>query len=297
LFDRRVVWHRTPNQGKRAAQLVGLDCEPDADFVLTVDSDSILDRFALEEILRPMSDPTVQAATGTCLVRNRSRNLVTRLTDLEFVGGNFVTRRARSRLGAVAPTSGPLAIYRAEILRDNREDYLTSGTYGDDRRLTHYSLLRGRVVMCDRAIVEMEMPTNVATLYRQRVRWFKGYVKYLPWELAHLSGAALALRLWNTVLVAVMPLVLAAAFVLVPLTQHTFYWQPWAYWCVLLYAQTLAYAVGRPHMPARERWLTWLVGTPMLIPLQFVVLRPALVNAVFRVRDDQWVTRDPLPNA
>jgi hypothetical protein len=48
-------------------------------------------------------------------------------------------------------------------------------------------------------------------------------------------------------------------------------------------------------MSAGERWLTWLIGTPMLIGLQFFVLRPALFNAVLRVRNDQWVTRDPKP--
>jgi bacteriorhodopsin len=48
-------------------------------------------------------------------------------------------------------------------------------------------------------------------------------------------------------------------------------------------------------MTARARWLTWLIGTPCLILLQFFVLRPALYNAVFRVRNDAWVTRDVAP--
>jgi hyaluronan synthase len=288
----RVFWHRTENHGKRAAQIYGFDHEPNADFVLTVDSDSIVDRHALEEILRAMSAPGVQAVTGTCLVRNRTQSLITRLTDLEFVSGNFVTRRARSCLGAVAPTSGPLSLYRADIVRANRDDYLTSGTYGDDRRLTHYSLLRGRVVVCDTAIVEMEMPATIKALYRQRVRWSKGYVKYLPWELGHLSGAALLLRMWNTVLVAVMPLVFITAFVIAPLSNHQIYWTAWIYWCLLLYAQTLTYAIGRPWVSAWRRWLTWLIGTPFLIVLQLALLRPALYHAALTVRNEAWATRD-----
>jgi hyaluronan synthase len=292
-FDHPLVtWHRTPNQGKRAAQIHGLRHQLDADFVLTVDSDSIVDKYALEELLRAMSAPNVQAVTGTCLVRNRSENLITRLTDLEFVSGNFVARRARSAVGAVAPTSGPLSLYRAAIVIDNAEDYLTSGTYGDDRRLTHYSLLRGRVVVCDTAIVEMEMPDTLRSLYRQRVRWCKGYVKYLPWELAHLNGAALLLRVWNTVLIAVMPFVFVTAFVLVPVTTHKVYWVAWVYWCLLLYAGTLTYAIGRPWLSRRQRWLTWLIGTPFLIVLQLFVLRPALFHAGLTIRNEKWGTRD-----
>ena len=288
----RVFWHRTANQGKRAAQIYGLRHQLDADFVLTVDSDSIVDKYALEEILRAMSAPNVQAVTGTCLVRNRSENLITRLTDLEFVSGNFVARRARSALGAVAPTSGPLSLYRAAVVIDNAEDYLTSGTYGDDRRLTHYSLLRGRVVVCDTAIVEMEMPSTIRSLYRQRVRWCKGYMKYLPWELANLSGAALVLRMWNTVLIMIMPFVFVTAFVVIPVTTHKIYWIAWLYWCLLLYASTLTYAIGRPWLSRRQRWLTWLIGTPFLIVLQLLILRPALFHAGLTVRDESWGTRD-----
>lgn len=200
-------------------------------------------------------------------------------------------------MGAVAPTSGPLSLYRAEIVIANRDDYLTSCTYGDDRRLTHYSLLRGRVVVCDTAIVEMEMPATIRTLYKQRVRWSKGYVKYLPWELAHLSGAALFLRVWNTVLIGVMPFVFVTAFVVAPLTNHKMYWVAWVYWCALLYAQTLTYAIGRPWMSARERWLTWLLGTPFLIALQIGLLRPALYHAALTIRDESWATRDVEPGA
>jgi hyaluronan synthase len=291
----KVIWHRTENQGKRAAQIHALEHELDADYILTVDSDSIVDVCALEELLRAMSAPDVYAATGTCLVRNRTQNWLSRLTDLEFVTGNFVMRRARSYLGAVAPTTGALSLYRGDVVISNRKDYLTSGTYGDDRRLTHYSLLRGRVVVCDTAIVETEVPTKLKAMYRQRVRWSKGYVTYLPWELANLSGAALLLRVWSTVLIGVMPVVLIAGFVITPLTTHRFYWMAWAYWVLLLYSQTLTYAVGRPRMSAPQRWLTWLIGTPFLLVLQFAVLRPALFNAILRVRNDSWVTRDIQP--
>lgn len=286
----RVRWLRQANQGKRIAQVNGLrGCEW-ASFVLTVDSDSVVHREAISNGLRALSDPRVMAVTATCVVRNRSANLLTRLTDLEVVNGNFIMRRARSVLGVVAPTSGPFAMYRSVIFFANVEDYVRSGTYSDDRRLTHYALLRGQVVANDDCIVEMQMPTTLRAMFRQRTRWFQGYFRYLPWELTNLSGWALFLRLWNVVLVVAFPLVFVWALLVAPLLHGSFYWEAWLYWAGLLYAMTLHYATERPGLRARERWAAWLL-TPLMIPLQFLVIRPAMYWALLQLRSVGWRTR------
>jgi hyaluronan synthase len=291
----RVVWHRQSNRGKRAAQLFGLRGSWDADFILTMDSDSVAQPRALEHALRAMSDPRVQAVTATCLVRNRRQNLLTRVTDLEVVTGNFVMRRARSVMGVVAPTSGPFTLYRAGVLFDNARDYLLSGTYSDDRRLTHYALQRGQVVACDEAIVEMEMPANPRGMFRQRTRWFQGYFKYLGWELANLDGVAFWLRVWNLVLAVMYPFVLAYALLVVPFVYGSVFWEAWAYWLALLYAQTLHYLADRPLLSFRSRLAAWLFLTPLLIPLQFAILRPAMYYALTKLRSEAWGTRDLKP--
>jgi hyaluronan synthase len=291
-----VVWHVQPNRGKRVAQVVGCRDETSADFILTVDSDSIADPGALEAALRAMSDARVQAVTATCVVRNRTTNLLTRLTDLEVVTGNMVFRKARSVLGAVAPTSGPFALYRAPVLFDNVDDYLSSGTYGDDRRLTHYALRLGHVVASDEAVVAMTMPSTVPGLVRQRTRWFQGYFRYLGWEIRYLTGVALLWRVWNVVLLVTFPVVAAYALVVIPLLRGQLFWEGWAYWVVLLYAQSLHYLASRPAMTLPARFATWLCLTPLLLPYQLGLIRPAMYYAVTRTRSLDWVTRDlPAP--
>jgi hyaluronan synthase len=277
--------------GKRWAQVNGLRGEDASEFVLTVDSDSIADRRALEHTLRAMSDPEVEAVTATCLVRNRRANLLTRITDVEVVTGNFVMRRARSVLGVVAPTSGPFALYRAPIFFDNVDDYVTSGTYGDDRRLTHYALMRGQVVACDEAIVEMVMPASPRALFRQRTRWFQGYFKYLRWELVNLSGAALLLRTWNLVLFISYPILVIYAIVVPNLAGNNVYWEAWLYWVAILYAQTLHYLAGRPNMSLRSRFAAWLFLTPLVFVVQLALIRPAMYYATTKLRSNSWGTR------
>lgn len=296
IDDPRVQWHRQANLGKRHAQVSGLAGERDAAFVLTVDSDSVVDSRAVGEALRAFSDPRVQAVTAMCVVRNRTASFLTRLTDLETFTGNAVMRRARSVLGIVAPTSGPFAMYRSGVIFDNVDDYLASGTYGDDRRLTHYALMRGQVVASDDAIVETEMPATPRAMFRQRTRWYQGYFRYLGWELRNLDGSALWLRVWNLVVIATFPIIAGMTLVVAPILTGRIYWEGWVYWIALLYAHTLHYLIDRPNLQIRTRFLTWLFFTPILLGLQVCIIRPAMYLAMTKLRSLAWVTRDVAPS-
>jgi hyaluronan synthase len=286
----RVIWHRQENQGKRWAQVNGLRDEK-ADFVVTLDSDSVPHKHALRECLRALRDPSIQAATATVAVRNRSRNWLTRLVDLELVYGCLVHRRARSSLGAVAPTSGAFAVYRAPIFFDNMVDYVLSGTAGDDRRLTNYALLRGRVVGCSAAWVYTDMPSTLHQTFSQRVRWFKSYFLYLRWELRNLSGAAFWLRAWSLVMALIFPLLLLWTLIVIPFGSGHFFWQPFAYWAVLMYAQTARYAVNRVGLSPTTRFAAWLLLTPLLIPWNLLMVKPALYRSIPAARNLGWQTR------
>jgi hyaluronan synthase len=287
-----VTWHRhQQNQGKRWAQLNAVRDETDADFVVTLDSDSVPHKHALRECLRALSDPEIQAATAVVAVRNRRHSWLTRLVDLELVYGCLVQRAARSSLGAVAPTSGAFAVYRASIIRENLVDYVLSGTAGDDRRLTEYALLRGRVVGCSAAWVQTDMPETFIQTFRQRVRWYKSYFLYLRWELVHLSGWPFRLRVWSLAMTLLFPILLAWALIVVPLSAGTLYWQPFAYWVALMYGQTAGYAANRPGMHVVSRTAAWLLLTPLLIPWSLILVKPALYRAIPAARDFSWQTR------
>lgn len=286
-----ITYKRQTNQGKRAAQINGLRGYEDYDFVVTVDSDSILEHSAIEHLLRVISDPTVQAVTGNMLVSNWRANLLTRLVDLEVVAGNLMSRSMRSRAGAVAPTSGPLALYRGHVVFDNAEDYLTSGTFSDDRRLTHYALRLGRVVVCEEAFAYMHMPETLRTTWRQRLRWFKGQMLYLGWEIRNLTGAALYLRVWGTVLMALLPILLIWVMIVLPAAYGIVFLKGWVYWLGLLWLGNLPYVLRRPSMRLFTRFSHWLFLTPLLIPFQWLLIRPVMYLAVIKRRESGWLTR------
>lgn len=295
----RVKWVRQPNQGKCHAQVNALKMETayesigvePYEFVLTVDGDSIAHPDALEKCLRPFSDPDVHATTATTLVANRRQNILTLLTDLEFVVSCLVMRAAWSALGTIYTTSGAFALYRRWVIEENVDLYLNSGKVSDDRRLTNYAVMRGKAVAINEAYVDTESPHTIKTMFNQRQRWFKGYYRWLFWDMTYLPLMPVIIRTVNLVMLAAYPLLFLFVFVFYPISRGTIYSEGLAVWLVMMYMQTSRYLTERPNVPAWDRILTWLIGTPLLMPLWLFIVRPAIYSAVFKAKNLDWQTR------
>jgi cellulose synthase/poly-beta-1,6-N-acetylglucosamine synthase-like glycosyltransferase len=292
-FDHPLVtWHYQVNQGKRHAQANILKkFSPNAwDFILTVDSDSVCDPDALEHLLRSMSDSRVQASTGMILVRNWRKNFLTRLTDINVVTSCLLFRMARSWLGVVTPTSGALAIYRADLVYDNLDDYVTSGTAGDDRRLSFYALLRGQVVGVPEAVVETKLPETWGGIFNQRMRWSKSAWLGIPFVLTNIRLLALVFYMYPLIFALMWPFVFGVLLKIwadygTPTVLYGF-----LFWMVVAVTQTAIYAMYRPSFTARDRWTQWLLS-PLYPILGIVILRPAAYWALTKLRSTSWHTR------
>lgn len=291
--DPRVVVISQANAGKRQAQGAALAMESgnEPDFILTVDSDSIVESRAVERSLRAFSNPDVQGVTGMPMLLNVHTNILTRLQDLEIVSSCLVGRASRSYLGVVSPATGAFSMYRASLVYDYLDDYLSSGTVGDDRRLAIYGLLRGQVVAINEAVVAVEMPDRLWRCYRQRTRWFKAFWRFLPWEIAVLPNTALFFRVWALTFGILAPIILFYVFIIYPAVTHHFFWAGLIFWMVIGYTQTLPYVTYRPGLSRRFRWSSWIVLSPVMMIWQMFIIRPALFHALVICRSDDWKTR------
>jgi len=295
----RVIWHRQPNAGKRAAQhhvLSILAERPDTvDFLLTVDSDSVLAADAVAHLLRAFSDPRVTGASGVISVSNADRNLLTRLAELHVSVAVSVSRVAMSLVGTLTTTSGALALYRAAIPIKHRDRYIASGTFGDDRRLTLYAELEGRVVLVPDAVVHSAMPTTVAQTYRQQLRWAKSMWCALGFTLTNMPARHLIFPVATVMRTIINPALLAYLVVVlwsapasragVALGVAGAVWLAWRYALVGLYL------LDRRDQPIRRRLLTWLLVTPLEMLYLLLFLLPIQYLALARLRDASWGTR------
>lgn len=297
FYHPRVVWHRQANAGKHHAQATALRAElrrAPFDFVVTVDSDSVVDKHAVERCLRRLSDPKVNAVTGVVYALNRTTNIITRVTDLHYVHSCLVVRGGLSRMGDVFTTSGALAVYRASMWLANLEEYLRLGI-ADDRHLTHLAQRTGTSVAASDAYVNTFVPDNIPDLLRQRIRWSRDYYRCIILDIKYLRGWSFWMRSVDLTLMTLAPIFAVTAFMVFPSAQWRVPWGGVGLWLAFMYIHTSCYMFHRTQIPLLPRLCGWLLMTPTLYLFQFVVFGPAMVVSLLNIRHPSWQTRNAKP--
>src|SRR6185436_629073 len=126
------------NLGKRGALAEGFR-RATGEIIVTVDSDSMIERGALLAITGPFRDPRIGAVAGKVAVHNRRAGLIPRMLHVRFVLSFDFLRSAQSFFRTVYCCPGALAAYRMSVVRQvlpqwERQRFLgTECTYGEDR--------------------------------------------------------------------------------------------------------------------------------------------------------------------
>jgi hyaluronan synthase len=297
----RVFWHRQENTGKRGAQVTVLRRLQNEgkhfDFVLTIDSDGEPFPDALEQQLRAMSNPKIQATTGMIYIRNYDETWVSRAADIDIGTSCVMMRASRSMLGALETTSGALALYRAKLLYDHLDAYAVECGTGDDRWLALRALMRGEVVAVNEAGVITDMPTTLKKTYRQRLRWARSWWWMLPFVFTRLSVKQLVSPTYGLMSLVITPVMLIWSAVLLAMTASNRYSDPFVplvyitTYVTVRFGQSALYLMLRPDMSFRQKLRSWLLGTLGAIYMNVVLLMPTRYWALFKLRDNAWQSR------
>ena len=177
------------NAGKRHAMRRAFDlAHPDSRYILTCDSDTYWHPNAIADLVAAMqSNPRAGAATGYVAAANPDTNILTRLTAQRYWAAFQIERASEGYLGVLSCVSGPLGIYRREIIDQVKEAFVTQRflgrecTFGDDRHLTNLVLLAGYQVVYSRAMAFTEVPTTIGKYLRQQIRWGKSHWREMLW--------------------------------------------------------------------------------------------------------------------
>jgi hyaluronan synthase len=171
------------NQGKRGALAAGFR-RARGEVIVTVDSDSEIERDTLLAIAGPFRDPRIGAVAGKVAVRNRRDALIPRMLHVRFVLSFDFLRSAQSMFRTVYCCPGALAAYRASVVREvlpawEKQRFLgTECTYGEDRALTNAILERGYDTVYQRtAVVHTIVPETYSKLCRMYLRWDRSYIR------------------------------------------------------------------------------------------------------------------------
>jgi hyaluronan synthase len=189
-----VTWITQPaNLGKKHAQVAGFRADPEADVYATIDSDSALERRALEQALRPFTDDRVAGVAGVEWAWNYSRNLLTRAIGARSLAFQLFSMSSQSTArGNVLIAPGAFSLFRGDVMREGAEAYLAETfcgmpvRLGDDTMLTLQALMVGRVVQQPTAVAFPAYPEKVSHHLRQWTRWMRASTIRQIWRLRYL---------------------------------------------------------------------------------------------------------------
>ena len=171
------------NRGKRAALAEGF-LRARGEVVVTIDSDSVIDRETLLAIAGPFRNPRVGAVAGKVLVYNRLSGLIPRMLHVRFILSFDFLRSVQSTYGTVYCCPGALSAYRASVIREVLPAWMAQTflgvecTYGEDRALTNFILKHGYdSVYQNSAVVWTMAPESYSKLCRMYLRWDRSYIR------------------------------------------------------------------------------------------------------------------------
>lgn len=187
-----ITWREQANAGKRVAQARTFVSDEAAGIFVTVDSDSALEYRAIENGLAPFTDPQVQSVAGIVLTDNYRANFFTQNVNVRTLFFQVVACGTQSVFGGVLVNRGPLAFYRAQMLRDIVPSYVDETflghhvQLGDDAALTLFGQGRGKTVQQSSSFCFSAYPETLSHHLRQWTRWMRGSTIRNCWRIRYL---------------------------------------------------------------------------------------------------------------
>ena len=211
------------NQGKKHALYQGM-LMAKHDIIVTVDSDSIVNREGLRNIVSAFADKRVAGAAGNIRIKNLNDGFLPKMMDVGFMFGFEIIRSAQSVVGYVMCTPGALSAYRKSAILPFLNDWLNQtflgvpAKIGEDRAIATMILQHGyKIVFQGNAIAYTCIPYTYSKFCRMLLRWtrsdirenwimFKYALRIAPLDHVRIGfHIHLAIQILNTVLPAVFP--------------------------------------------------------------------------------------------
>lgn len=179
------LWWIDSSQGKAKALNKGLYLA-EGKYIINVDSDGILDREAIRNVVEKFeNNPDIYAMSGVILTDSllieKSKNyllkLVQRCELFEYTEAFLVGRGFQSRKNRIFTLAGAFSCYRKDIVL--KTQLYNNETLGEDTHMTSQirEILKGKVALCDNAFFYVDPIESLDKLYIQRQRWQRGQIE------------------------------------------------------------------------------------------------------------------------
>ncbi len=291
-FDNVRVIRNPHNMGKRLGINHAVRVST-SEIVVSVDSDVLVDRNAVRELVKRFSHPQIAAVGGRVNVSNANENWLTRMQTVKYFFGYEYMKNLEKYFRSVMCLSGCLTAYRRSVLielepiLENRVVFGVPIKYGEDRFLTRQIVKAGyQTVSTLDAVCFTKAPPTLAKYFAQQLRWRRSNI------IDFFGGISHAWRLHP--MVAIHYLSLSAMLLSYPvvifynLAQGSF-WQLSVLHLMILSFMGAIYYFGTRSL-ARPLRVHPLYFLPMafVMPVTYLLITPL---ALFTLDSSSWETR------
>ena len=265
----------------------------ESELVLSIDSDVIVEKSALRNMVTHMHSTGADAVGGCVFISNANENWLTRMQAVKYWVGYTFLKNVENSFSHVMCLSGCLTLYKRKALLaidgdlQERRFLGDEVKYGEDRYLTRKLIERGlktRLTFDARCYTKAHNKLN--NYLSQQLRWRRSnmidqitaiphYAKFNPYVLVNYISLGLILFFY--------PLVLIAEFLrfgfLIPLLIHM----------MICSCFSVAYDLNKHKLPEQARTQgIWFIGMALMFPIIYMTMNPL---ALATLGTTSWETR------
>jgi cellulose synthase/poly-beta-1,6-N-acetylglucosamine synthase-like glycosyltransferase len=282
------------NMGKRKG-INRAVAQSKSEIILSVDSDVLIDKQALRQLVARFTRPEIAAVGGRVHVSNANENWLSKLQTIKYFFGQEFLKNLERSLQTVMCLSGCLTAYRREVLIQLEpilEDRNILGVpikYGEDRFLTRQIVKAGyRTVMTMDAFCFTKAPTTLTGYWNQQLRWKRSNIVDFIRGIGHAwkLHPFIALHYLSMFL-----LLMVYPFIIISHVIEGEFFE-----LVFFHLQVIAlfgfiyhfHPANRKLAPEHRVHPVWFLPMAVLMPAAYIVLTPL---GMFTLHSSSWETR------
>ena len=264
-----------------------------SDLILSVDSDVLVERSAVRNLVRHLVTSGADAVGGCVFVSNADDNWLTRMQAVKYWIGYQFLKNLENAFSHVMCLSGCLTLYRRAALVAvdgdlERRTFLGEDVkYGEDRFLTRKLVERGfRTRLCFTARCFTKAPATFSHYLSQQLRWRRSNTvdfltaipqlnRFHPMVLVHYMSIALLLFFYPMFLVSQ---IMRLGFI-IPMLEHA----------LIVSVFAVAYELNKHKLPKMAQTSgVWFLAMAFVFPVMYITMTPL---AVATLGTTSWETR------
>lgn len=151
----------------------------DAEFVMILDADHLIDTFFIQRILINFEDKKVACVQGKNTIRNGKESLLSRLVQMEYLGRYEILYPGKP----MALFMGSGAMFRTQVLK--KVGGFNKVMLTEDLEVSYRIYESGNTILFDNTISTYELAcSDFKNYFKQRHRWFRGiwqsFIHHIP---------------------------------------------------------------------------------------------------------------------